>query len=247
MDTAVIDPLPPYLKRPAYDSPPLATLSLEFGGSRWVLKGDPSVTAYAKRLFPAATGHAGVAMFTANGRSFGDIILLMHRFPIAVDPASQPAWDRAYAKACEHGRRRDALHRRFAATDPALLAAARSSPSTAVRTSPGPLFRGTPRPYQEEGLAWLLANLRTLPADDMGLGKTVQAIMLLATLELWPALIVVPPHLVTQWAVMLATYLHTAVQGTAMGAMRPLTPTADLNAVLVLVFYDLLNGKAGKV
>lgn len=45
----------------------------------------------------------------------------------------------------------------------------------------------------------MLTNRRTLLADEMGLGKTVQALSLLATEQAWPALIVVPPHLVRHW------------------------------------------------
>ena len=40
---------------------------------------------------------------------------------------------------------------------------------------------------------------RTLLADEMGLGKAVQALSLQATEQAWPALIVVPPHLVRHW------------------------------------------------
>jgi hypothetical protein len=45
----------------------------------------------------------------------------------------------------------------------------------------------------------MFTNRRTLRADEMGLGKTVQALSLLATEQAWPALIVVPPHLVRHW------------------------------------------------
>jgi SNF2 family DNA or RNA helicase len=45
----------------------------------------------------------------------------------------------------------------------------------------------------------MLTNRRTLLADEMSLGKTVQALFLLATEQAWPALIVVPPHLVRHW------------------------------------------------
>ncbi|WP_204945939.1 DEAD/DEAH box helicase [Micromonospora luteifusca] len=70
---------------------------------------------------------------------------------------------------------------------------------------PPPGFRGTLRPYQQRGLAWL-AFLRSLGlggvlADDMGLGKTVQLLALLAgdPAEAGPTLLVCPMSLVGNW------------------------------------------------
>ncbi|WP_328652695.1 SNF2-related protein [Micromonospora sp. NBC_00330] len=70
---------------------------------------------------------------------------------------------------------------------------------------PPPGFRGTLRPYQQRGLAWL-AFLRSLGlggvlADDMGLGKTVQLLALLAgdSPEAGPTLLVCPMSLVGNW------------------------------------------------
>ncbi|MEU5670137.1 SNF2-related protein [Micromonospora sp. NPDC047753] len=70
---------------------------------------------------------------------------------------------------------------------------------------PPPGFRGTLRPYQQRGLAWL-AFLRSLGlggvlADDMGLGKTVQLLALLAgdPPAAGPTLLVCPMSLVGNW------------------------------------------------
>ncbi|KAB1942658.1 ATP-dependent helicase [Micromonospora sp. ALFpr18c] len=70
---------------------------------------------------------------------------------------------------------------------------------------PPPGFRGTLRPYQQRGLAWL-AFLRSLGlggvlADDMGLGKTVQLLALLAgdPPDAGPTLLVCPMSLVGNW------------------------------------------------
>ncbi|MEU8297083.1 DEAD/DEAH box helicase [Micromonospora sp. NPDC048909] len=70
---------------------------------------------------------------------------------------------------------------------------------------PPPTFRGTLRPYQRRGLAWL-AFLQSLGlggvlADDMGLGKTVQLLALLAgdPPEAGPTLLVCPMSLVGNW------------------------------------------------
>ena len=51
----------------------------------------------------------------------------------------------------------------------------------ALATPPAANFLGTLRPFQQEGLAFLLAHDRCLLADEMGLGKTVQALAYLAS------------------------------------------------------------------
>ncbi|MER6596314.1 DEAD/DEAH box helicase, partial [Micromonospora purpureochromogenes] len=70
---------------------------------------------------------------------------------------------------------------------------------------PPPGFKGTLRPYQRRGLAWL-AFLQSLGlggvlADDMGLGKTVQLLALLAgdPPAAGPTLLVCPMSLVGNW------------------------------------------------
>ncbi|MEV0156138.1 DEAD/DEAH box helicase [Micromonospora sp. NPDC050686] len=66
-------------------------------------------------------------------------------------------------------------------------------------------FRGTLRPYQRRGLAWLAflqsLGLGGILADDMGLGKTVQLLALLAgdPPEAGPTLLVCPMSLVGNW------------------------------------------------
>lgn len=69
---------------------------------------------------------------------------------------------------------------------------------------PGPLFQGTLRPYQQEGLNWLAFLLEFgfhgLLADDMGLGKTVQVLAFLSRQQLHaPVLIVMPTSLIFNW------------------------------------------------
>ncbi|NJP32968.1 ATP-dependent helicase [Micromonospora sp. HSS6-12] len=68
-----------------------------------------------------------------------------------------------------------------------------------------PSFRGTLRPYQRRGLAWLSflqsLGLGGVLADDMGLGKTVQLLALLAgdPPDAGPTLLVCPMSLVGNW------------------------------------------------
>lgn len=79
-------------------------------------------------------------------------------------------------------------------------------------TLPGNGFRGTLRPYQQEGLNWLTFlydfNFHGILADDMGLGKTVQVIAFLSTLKIEsPILIVVPTSLIFNWKKELERFL----------------------------------------
>ncbi|MEO8216644.1 MAG: DEAD/DEAH box helicase, partial [Acidobacteriota bacterium] len=68
-------------------------------------------------------------------------------------------------------------------------------------------FRGELRPYQREGLGWLIylrnASLGGCLADDMGLGKTVQVLALLDQVtaggDCGPSLVVAPRSLLFNW------------------------------------------------
>lgn len=81
------------------------------------------------------------------------------------------------------------------------------------RIEPTKEFKGTLRPYQEEGLSWLHFlneyNFHGILADEMGLGKTVQTIALLQYVierdnlprkKRLPNLIVAPTSVITNWA-----------------------------------------------
>ncbi|MCY0878752.1 MAG: DEAD/DEAH box helicase [Firmicutes bacterium] len=71
-----------------------------------------------------------------------------------------------------------------------------------------PGFQGVLRPYQQEGVSWLVRRMRSrvgaLLADDMGLGKTIEVIAALAVLaeeQPWPGpvLVVAPLSVVNNW------------------------------------------------
>lgn len=90
--------------------------------------------------------------------------------------------------------------------------------------NPPPSFVGELRPYQQEGLGWMLylqkLGLGGCLADDMGLGKTVQVLALLEHRRLAetgkPSLIVLPKSLIFNWqqetakfAPQMKTLIHT--------------------------------------
>jgi superfamily II DNA or RNA helicase len=80
-------------------------------------------------------------------------------------------------------------------------------------SAPGSGFRGSLRPYQQQGVNWLAFlydhGFHGLLADDMGLGKTVQVLAFLSRLMPVhrPILIVVPTTLMFNWKQEVARFL----------------------------------------
>ncbi|MGI6174164.1 MAG: DEAD/DEAH box helicase [Christensenellales bacterium] len=219
------------LQYPAYlaDAPAeghiYGTLSYNKRAKCWVIKGEPSVTEFAKRLFPGCAGkRRGEARFTAHRRVVGDLNWLMLRYPLSVKEADVPRWEKALADARDYAIRREA---------------ARIAPQTA---SPDPAtFSGELMPFQQEGLAFLLNNRRSLLADEMGLGKTVQSLSFIAKTEGYPVLLVVPPHLMRNWASEAARFL-VKDGGVNIHVLRGLTPYELPKADIYIVHYLLLRG-----
>ena len=172
--------LPQYLARPIAAGETFGTLSKEKNGNYWVIEGDPQVAVMAKRLFPGSEGRGiGIAKFPVNKRTFGDLVWFLQRWPLRI--ADPETFEADYRATCQYVVQRQAIN------------------ANPVLSTPDVVFKGELRPFQGEGLSWMLTNRRTLLADEMGLGKTVQALSFLATDQAWPALIVVPPHLVRHW------------------------------------------------
>src|SRR5579864_3890998 len=149
-DIATPRTLPQYLVRPASDGQTFGTLRYHKGekDSYWEMRAEPQVTLLAKRLFPGSQGRgAGVATFNANRRTFGDLVWLMHRWPLKVE--SQEAFEKAYQEACEHTVKRIELSREL----------------TPIKPPASGWFKGVLDPYQEEALGWCLTNRRTILGD----------------------------------------------------------------------------------
>lgn len=184
--------LPQYLARPQIADQTFGTLTKvkKDQGYYWLIDGDPQVAVMAKRLFPGSEGRgSGKAKFPANKRTFADLVWFLQRWPLQI--VNPEDFDADYQETCEYVAKRQAIN---------------ANPVCAV---PDVVFKGELRPFQQEGLSWMLTNRRTLLADEMGLGKTVQALSMLATEQAWPALIVVPPHLVRHWEDKTPDFLDT--------------------------------------
>jgi len=83
-----------------------------------------------------------------------------------------------------------------------------------AHVQPPPDLQATLRPYQQQGLAWLLFMARlgfgACLADDMGLGKTIQVIATLLTIKSGRAsMIVAPASLIGNWRNELAKFAPT--------------------------------------
>ena len=214
---------PAYLRDVPVDGQVYGTLSYNRRAKCWTIKGEPCVTELAKRLFPGCDGHGrGEARFTAHRRIVGELNWLMLRYPLAIAERDRDRWEQALEDAREYARRRQQ---------------ALTLPETCV--PPEGSFRGELLPYQQQGLSFLLGARRCLLADEMGLGKTVQALAFLAVTAAYPAILVVPPHLVRNWQREIARFLPEHIR---VHVVKGLTPYDLPPADIYIAHYLLLRG-----
>ena len=201
------------------------TLSYNRRSKCWTIRGEPCVTELAKRLFPGCDGRGrGVARFTAHRRIIGDLNWLMLRYPLEIRESDRKRWEESLDEAREYAFRREQ---------------ALSAPETAQ--PPEGSFSGTLLPFQQEGLGFMLASRRCLLADEMGLGKTVQALSFLATTAAYPAILVVPPHLIRNWQREIERFLNPDGR-LRVHVIKGLTSQPLPEADIYLIHYLLLRG-----
>ncbi len=220
------DLLPAYLREPPIPSRTFGTLSYNRRSKCWTVKGDPSVTEMCKRLFPGSAGSKrGEARFTAHRRMVGDLMWLMLRFPLEVNPRDRALWAQSVQAARDH-----AVRKAIAARIPERM------------TPPEGTFTGELRPFQQEGLAFLLQHDRCLLADEMGLGKTVQALSYLASTDSFPALVIPPAHLTRNWQEEASRFLRLHGEKPRIHVIRGLKPYELPEADIYIMHYLLLRG-----
>lgn len=218
--------LPAYLQPSLQEGRLYGTLSYQARGKYWVIKGDPAVTEIVKRLFPGAdSGKRGIARFSAHRRHVGELNWLMQRYPLAIMPADTERWNQALQESQQHY----IVQENFRLNPP-------------VFEDVQGRFTGTLRPFQEYGASWLCHTPRALLADEMGLGKTVQALAALAATGGFPVMLVVPPHLVSNWVSEINHFLSIDSNPPKIHVIKGLKPYQLPLADIYLVHYLLLRG-----
>jgi non-specific serine/threonine protein kinase len=122
--------------------------------------------------------------------------------------------------------------------------------------TPGADLRGTLRPYQKVGVAWLAfassLRLGVCLADDMGLGKTIQVLGLLLVHRRRarrggpPHLLIVPASLLANWQAEIERFAPSLVTRVAHASAMPAHELAELGAAdlgstdLVITTYGTL-------
>lgn len=208
------------------------TLEYSANSDMWIIEGEPAVIDMAKRLFPGSEGRgSGVAKFKNTKRINGDLNWLMQRYPLQI---KQPdLWEKSYQQAVEHVIKRQQLN------------------ELPQRLRPSLDFKGELKAFQEEGHAFMLHNRRTLLADEMGLGKTVQAIAFIASTQSYPALLIVPPHLIRNWQKEINKFLKLPQkvvslfeenEENSVHVIKGLKPYSLPEASIYIIHYLLLRG-----
>jgi SNF2 family DNA or RNA helicase len=123
--------------------------------------------------------------------------------------------------------------------------------NTAINTKPPKNIKATLRPYQLEGLNWLVFlhenNLGGCLADDMGLGKTLQVIAFISYLKSkkalkHPALVIVPTSLIFNWKSEIEKFCPSIKVLTYVGVKRKsLQDLFPKNNIILSTYGSLLN------
>ena len=220
------DLLPAYLRQPPTPRRTYGSLSYNRRSKCWTVKADPAVTEICKRLFPGSAGSKrGEARFTAHRRMVGDLMWLMLRYPLEINARDRAVWDKAVQEARDH-----AIRKAIASRLPERM------------TPPEGTFTGELRPFQQEGLAFLMQHDRCLLADEMGLGKTVQALSYLASTDAFPALVIPPAHLTRNWTEEASRFLRLHGEKPRIHVIKGLKPYELPEADIYIMHYLLLRG-----
>lgn len=218
--------LPAYLNKIDTAEYYYGVLNYEEESNSWIIEGEPCVVELSKRLFPGSEGRgSGKAKFKNSKRINGDLNWLMQRYPLKIK--DKDIWDNSYKEVLQYISKRDSFL------------------ANPQKETPPLTFKGQLKEFQKEGLSFLLNNRRSLLADEMGLGKTIQALSFLSTTKEYPAIIVAPPHLVTNWKNEIIRFLDEPVQNENMvniHVIKGLKPYELPQASIYIIHYLLLRG-----
>lgn len=218
--------VPAYLQDASSEGHCYGTLSYNRRRKCWVVRGEPCVVEMCKRLFPGTdAGTRGEARFSDHRRIVGDLNWLMLRYPLEIAQRDKERWQNAVTQARDYA----------AARQRALDMPQQAEPLQGS-------FLGTLKPFQKVGLAWLCATPRALLADEMGLGKTLQALCCLCNTRAFPAIVVVPPHLVRNWQAEIQRFIRIDGREPCVHVLHGLTPYALPQADIYIIHYLLLRG-----
>lgn len=112
--------------------------------------------------------------------------------------------------------------------------------------NPGKEFKGSLRPYQQEGINWLnflhQHGFNGILADDMGLGKTVQVLAFLSQFTMdKPILIVMPTSLVFNWKKEIEQFLPKQKVIVHHGSLRSHSSESFPQNAIILTSYSTLR------
>jgi len=224
-------PMPAYLQSHDAGDHPYGTLTYNARRKAWVISGDPGVAQMCRRLFPGTgkTQKRGTAVITNHWRFVAELNWLMLRYPLEIAEKDRKRWQQALEEARVRVARKEAWRRQPLSREPS-----------------HEFFKGELTEFQKEGLGYLLAHDRGLLADEMGLGKTVQTLACLSSLQEYPVLLVVPPHLVTNWIKEIQRFMcaqgEEGTQAPKIHVIHGLKPYELPSAHIYIIHYLLLRG-----
>lgn len=100
-------------------------------------------------------------------------------------------------------------------------------------------FKRMPRPYQCEGIAYMINHGNCINGDDCGLGKTMQTIMTLELMDAFPALVITPASVKYNWKKEWEKWNPTRTVG-VVGRKKKFNENVWQNDVII-INYDILG------
>lgn len=152
--------------------------------ARWSLNGSPAPVMLARKMFSHTVCRSpGKVSWPDWHTSFEDLKTLVDRYPLEMTMQAAEAWEK-HQKLLD--RRKNAL------------------------VQHNGIFKGDLRPFQVEGVQFVMSSRKCLVGDDTGLGKTVEALASIAEIDEWPVVIVCQSHVQRHWEKKIVEFLDAA-------------------------------------